>query len=81
MRRERKRGEMVEKGDKLITTTAFGSSSFEITRVTKTLCFSEREEDKYEFKWRRDVSSAMCYPYRQWNTTSYIVLAGEEDNE
>lgn len=73
----RERGDIVQVGDLLLTTTAFGSSSFRITRTTKTLCFSKREEDGYEYKWSRVVSGDMSKPYQKWSTASYEVFIGE----
>ncbi len=71
--------DLVEVGDVIVMTNALGGvHRFPITRVTKTLAKSKRE-DGYEYTFKRFISSDMAHPSRAWNTTEYEVqkLEGE----
>lgn len=65
--------ELLVVGDKLNLETAFGINWYKITRVTKTLAFSKRESDGYEYKFKREIGVNMSHPYQQWNTVKYTV--------
>lgn len=60
-------------GDKLIAETCFGKNVYTITRVTKTLAFSKRDDDGYEYTFKRKISWDMGHPRQKWNTTKYSV--------
>ena len=68
---------LVEVGDLLITENCFGKSKYQITRITKTLAMSKRE-DGYEFKFKRQISGNMAHPYIEWSTTDYKVMRNGE---
>lgn len=66
-------GEQLEVGDLIVTQTFLGQSKYPITRVTKTLAKSKREDDGYEQTFKRTVSSNLSHPYQgsNWSSTSY----------
>lgn len=80
--RIRKNGELVEVGDKIIVDSGLGTHKFPVTRVTKTLALSKREDDGFEFRFKRLVAYDMVHPQEKWNTSKYYVITTEEfENE
>lgn len=72
-----KDGELLQVGDIVIKETIIGISTFQITRVTKTLAKSKRESDGFEHTFKRIVSSNMQHPYMQWTSSKYFAVKGE----
>lgn len=68
--------ELLEVGDIVVTKSMMGVREYPITRVTKTLAKSRRD-DKYEHTFKRIISSNMRHPYEQWSTTDYHVILKE----
>ncbi len=60
-------------GDTVITKTFLGTSRYPITRVTKTLAFSKRESDGFEYTFKRKISWNMSHPLDVWSRTDYSV--------
>ena len=67
---------LLQVGDILITHTVVGERHYPITRVTKTLAKSRRD-DKYEHSFKREIGANMTHPYQQWSTTTYEVIKNE----
>ena len=59
-------------GDVIKVINRFGVGNFPITRVTKTLAFSKRE-DGYERSWKRKISANMSHPYDLWDKSTYTI--------
>ena len=70
--------ENIEVGDTLIVKNWAVNSSYTITRVTKTLCFSKRKKDGYEYKFKREISDNMGYPRERFNQNEYTVIRKQE---
>ena len=64
--------DLLQVGDVVITDNMMGVIEYPITRVTKTLAKSRRDND-YEHTFKREISCSMAHPYQQWNTTKYSV--------
>ena len=65
--------ELVGVGDVIVTKHGLGGvKRYPITRVTKTLAKSKREDGR-ERTFKRVISSNMAHPYEKWNSTSYSV--------
>ena len=67
------KGELLSVGDFLETKHAFGGSRYKITRVTKTLALSKRE-DGFEHRFTRSVSFNMSKPCDVWSMTRYKAI-------
>lgn len=64
--------EYLEVGDKLhVTSVGYGTTSFEITRVTKMLAFCKPSSGR-EYPFKRLISSDMSHPNRS-HTVRYRV--------
>ena len=61
-------------GDVILAETNLSCQQYKITRVSKTLAFSKRKSDGYEYTFKRKISLSMIHPYRQWSTTKYTVF-------
>ena len=64
---------LVEVGDKVIYETFLSSVYFIITRVTKTLAFSKKDSDDYEYTFKRKIGVNMAHPPRNYDTAIYTV--------
>ena len=69
--------DLLQVGDVVITDNMMGVIEYPITRVTKTLAKSRRN-DGYEYTFKREISCSMAHPYQQWNTTKYSVRKENE---
>jgi len=66
---------VVEIGDIIRSTDSWGGThQFKISRVTKTLSMSIREEDGFEYRFKRRIQRDMSHPHTTWNTTHYTVF-------
>jgi hypothetical protein len=68
---------LVNVGDMIKINSGLGISEYPITRVTKTLAMSKRD-DGYEHKFKREIGVSMAHPYQQWNTATYEVVRGHD---
>ena len=68
--------DLLQVGDVVIAKNIMGKTEYKITRVTKTLAMS-LADDSYEHPFKREISSSMSHPYRQWNMNTYSVRKGE----
>jgi len=72
--------ELLEVGDSLIVTNGLGCvHKYRITRVTKKLAKSLREDDGYEYTFKRHISHDMSHPHQRWNQSVYTVERCKED--
>lgn len=72
--------ELANKGDTIQTITFMGVTDFKITRVTKTLAMSRRD-DGYEYKFKREISHSMEHPQQRWNSTIYKVISAHKESK
>lgn len=68
--------DLVNVGDVIICKTDFGTKKYPVTRVTKTLAMSIRD-DGFEYRFKRKISSNMAHPYVEWSRNRYSVERGE----
>lgn len=64
--------ELLNVGDTLVVKNIY-CHTYKITRVTKTLAMSERDNG-CEHKFKRKISHNMQHPQEKWNTSTYEVL-------
>jgi len=64
---------LIEVGDIIVIKNWPGTQRFTVTRVTKTLSLSKRD-DGYEHRFKRKIQWDMGHPHSTWNTNEYTVL-------
>lgn len=72
--------ELLNVGDVLIVKNFLGTSRLKITRVTKTLAKSKRD-DGYEHTFKREISGNMSHPYQPHSCTKYTVERAQGETE
>lgn len=73
--------DLLEIGDIVVVSNAFTRYECEITRVTKTLALSKREEDGYEHRFYRDIKNkGVEYPKSRFSQNTYRIIKASQSS-
>lgn len=75
--RSLKMSKLIEVGDSVVVDNGLTRHIYKITRVTKTLALSKRDDDGYEHRFNRDPSKGIAYPRERYSMTSYTIIRGD----